>query len=428
MSDLNTALIGFGIGDSDERKERRRPLERTGRRAMAQIAFTLRWQCDYASHCETLVARKFKFWRDILPPELEAGLLERPVGHTAGHRYAAGELLPPYEASQLFEIGHDAFDRSCRPGHVVEPRSGRYYPRGFIAGTRGIYAGDVRPFRVTRVDADRLQVDLNHPLAGRELDLQASILHVWAAGDEHGGRCEDVAEMVCDSGAGMQARWRKQPTDFFGDMAFSRPAPEADAAFYAMPRMVGHVDATASAQIAGIYAELLPAGARVLDLMSSLQSHLPADFAGEVHGLGMNAAEMAANPRLAGHQVHDLNLQPQLPFADASFDAVICSLSVEYLVQPFEVFAEAARVLRPGGRFVVTFSNRWFPPKVIRLWEGAHEFERPGIVLEYFLRGGLFGDLHTRSLRGLPRPQDDAHAHELETSDPVFAVWGTRSA
>lgn len=428
MSDANTSLAGFGIGDSEQRKAHSRSLERTGRHAMAQIAFTLRWQCDNASHCDTLIARKFKCWRDIVPPELEAGLLDRPVGHNAEHRFAAGELLPPRQASQLFEIGHNAFDRSCRPGHFVEPRSGRFYPRGFIAGTRDIYAGDVRPFRVTRVDGDRLQADLNHPLAGRALDLQASILHVWAAGEERGGRCEDVAEMVCNAGSGMQARWQGQPTDFFGDNAFGRSAPEADAAFYARPRMVGHVDATASAQIAGIYAELLPAGARVLDLMSSLQSHLPAGFAGEVFGLGMNAEEMAANPRLAGHQVRDLNLQPQLPWADASFDAVICSLSVEYLVEPFAVFAEAARVLRPGGRFVVTFSNRWFPPKVTRLWEGAHEFERPGIVLEYFLRDGLFRDLHTRSIRGLPRPPDDAHAHELDASDPVFAVWGTRGA
>lgn len=427
MSDVNEALMGFGISDSDEHSAGHQPLERTSSHAMAQMAFTLEWQCENARHRETLVARKFNFWRDILPPELEADLLDRPVGHSAQHRFAAGDLLPPYQASQLIEIRDQAFKRNYRPGHFLEPRAGRFYPRGFIAGTRDIFPGDIRPFRVAEVGQDKLKVELNHPLAGRELQVTATIQDIWAAGDEHGGRCEDVAEMICNNGPGMQARWHNRPTDFFSDIPFSRPAPEPDSAFYAMPRLVGHVDTTASAQIAAIYGELLANDARVLDLMSSLQSHLSADHAGEVLGLGLNAEEMAANPQLSSHQLHDLNLDQTLPYQDASFDAVICSLSIEYLVKPFEVFAEVARVLKPGGRFIVSFSNRWFPPKVTRLWEGAHEFERPGIVLEYFLRDGLFGDLHTRSIRGLPRPADDAHAHQRDASDPVYAVWGTRA-
>ncbi|MGB5639589.1 MAG: methyltransferase domain-containing protein, partial [Sedimenticolaceae bacterium] len=103
---------------------------------------------------------------------------------------------------------------------------------------------------------------------------------------------------------------------------------------------------------------------------------------------------------------------------------VICSLSVEYLIKPFEVFAEVARVLRPGGRFIVTFSNRWFPPKVINVWEAIHEFERPGLVMEYFLRDGMFENLETWSIRGLPRPADDKYADRRQDSDPVYAVWG----
>jgi len=84
-------------------------------------------------------------------------------------------------------------------------------------------------------------------------------------------------------------------------------------------------------------------------------------------------------------------------------------------------------VLRPGGKFIVTFSNRWFPPKVARLWEDMHEFERPGLILEYFLRDGLFGDLETWSIRGLPRPADDKYADRRNDSDPVFAVWGSKT-
>ena len=109
---------------------------------------------------------------------------------------------------------------------------------------------------------------------------------------------------------------------------------------------------------------------------------------------------------------------------DNEFDGVMCTVSVEYLTRPMAVFSEVARVLRPGGRFVVTFSNRWFPPKAIRVWQELHEFERMGLVLEYFLQSGGFGGLNTLSNRGLPRPTDDKYYPQIRLSDPVYAVWG----
>lgn len=87
--------------------------------------------------------------------------------------------------------------------------------------------------------------------------------------------------------------------------------------------------------------------------------------------------------------------------------------------------AEIARVLKPGGIFVVTFSNRWFPPKAIRLWEGLHEFEHSAMVLEYFIDNN-FTYLNSWSLRGLPRPEDDRYADQILLSDPLYAVWGTK--
>jgi ubiquinone/menaquinone biosynthesis C-methylase UbiE len=116
-----------------------------------------------------------------------------------------------------------------------------------------------------------------------------------------------------------------------------------------------------------------------------------------------------------------------LPFNDKAFDAVICSVSVEYLIHPFEVFEEITRVLRPGGVFMVTFSNRWFPPKVIKIWPELHEFERLGLVLEFFLKSGKYKELQTYSIRGLPRPQDDKYLSQILFSDPVYAIWGSSS-
>ena len=426
MTDITEALVGFELGD-DASEPTVQQLERTNGHAMCAMAFSLQWESEFARHTDQLVARKLNLWRDILPYELEPELMDKPVDHIASRHFAPGQLIVPYQSDLCFNLRQRAFHRKLRKNNDIEPRVGRFYPRAFIGGSRGIFPEERLPFRVSSVSGDMIGCDLNHPLAERGLDLSVRILDIWAAGEEHGGSCNDVAEMVTLNGPGMQARWRGQPTDFWHDLPFARVAGEPDAGFYTMPRLVSHVDQTASAQIGQLYQRLLPPQGRVLDLMASWQSHLPeAHGLGEVIGLGMNAEELAANRVLAGHRLHDLNLNPQLPFEDAEFDAVICSLSVEYLVKPFEVFAEVARVLQPGGRFIVTFSNRWFPPKVIRIWEGIHEFERPALTLEYFLRDGLFDQLETWSVRGLPRPAEDKYADRMADSDPVYAVWGSK--
>jgi ubiquinone/menaquinone biosynthesis C-methylase UbiE len=50
-----------------------------------------------------------------------------------------------------------------------------------------------------------------------------------------------------------------------------------------------------------------------------------------------------------------------LPFADSTFDAVVMNFGALHLAQPDLAFAEAFRVLRPGGRFAFTV---WSPPEV----------------------------------------------------------------
>ena len=199
----------------------------------------------------------------------------------------------------------------------------------------------------------------------------------------------------------------------FPDWFFDRADPGPDAAFYGPPRLVTHIDEGAIAAVGDLYAELSVEG-EVLDLMSSWVSHFRAPPRRLV-GLGMNAAELAANPVLAEHVVHDLNVDPALPFPDAGFDDVTCCVSVDYLVRPVEVFGEVARVLRPGGRFVVTFSNRCFPTKAIRGWLATDDRGHLQIVAAYFAAAAD----RFRDLRGERRPTPPG-------GDPLYAVWALR--
>ncbi len=401
--------------------------DRTHGHAMASMSFTLGWASEAARHTDCLVVDKLNLWRDVLPPAIQSGLMDKPRGHVAAGGLPPGELLPDYRQDQCLRLPSRAFNRNLRK-YYVEPRAGRFYPKGFIGGVKGIFPEDLTALRVGEVDADGLTVDLNHPLAGWALSLEARILDFRAGREEHGGACQGIAEMLTQNGPGMQARWRGKASDFWSEIPFARLDPSPDEVFYQKPRMVHHLDAAALSQIVGLYGRLLPKGVRILDLMTSWTSHLPSDLApAQVTGLGMNKQELAANGLLSERVVQDLNLDPRLPFPDQTFDAVVCTVSVEYLTKPVEVFNEVRRVLRPGGRFVVTFSNRWFPPKVVKVWQDVHEFERVGLVLEYFLLAGGFAGLETWSLRGLPRPPGDKYADRLAHSDPVYAVWGDRA-
>jgi len=231
-----------------------------------------------------------------------------------------------------------------------------------------------------------------------------------------------------NAGAGLETLHAPGTTDWFSDAPFQRMDPRDDGLFYAQPRLVQHVDATAIDNITAIYRRFLAPGMQVLDLMSSWVSHLPEDVDGlQITGLGMNAEELAQNPRLAQCVVHDLNLDPALPFDDRRFDAVICTASIEYLTQPVAVLRELGRVLKADAPLIITFSDRWFPTKAIALWNALHPFERMGLVLEYLRAPGNFTGLATESVRGYPRPPDDKYAGQLSLSDPVFAVWGRTS-
>lgn len=201
---------------------------------------------------------------------------------------------------------------------------------------------------------------------------------------------------------------------------FDRDDDRDDAAFYAPPRLVTHIDDAAVAAVGGLYAELgidgdAPRPRRVLDLMSSWVSHFRTPPA-ELVVLGMNAEELAANPAATERLVHDLNADPRVPLPDADVDAAVCCVSIDYLVRPIEVFREVRRVVREGGIFVCTFSNRCFPSKAIRGWLASDDEGHCRIVSEDFRRSGGWDD-----------PQAALCTPPHVGGDPLYAVWARAS-
>jgi SAM-dependent methyltransferase len=214
------------------------------------------------------------------------------------------------------------------------------------------------------------------------------------------------------------------PLDALPDAAFRRADEGSDAGFYVAPRFVTHIDDAAIATVTRLYRELLPPGGAVLDLMSSWVSHLPDEVAyGRVAGLGMNADELAANPRLTDSRVQDLNAEPRLPYGDGEFDAAVCCVSVQYLVRPAEVFRELGRVLRPGAPAVVTFSDRCFPTKAVAVWQALDDAGHAALVASYFAAAGGFAPAEVRA-----HPADALRPGGAlrRTADPLIAVVARR--
>jgi arsenite methyltransferase len=104
-------------------------------------------------------------------------------------------------------------------------------------------------------------------------------------------------------------------------------------------------------------------GERVLDVGSGpgfLAAEMAADAGagGRVHGLDPSDSMLdLARRRTAGPDAAPLEFQVgdalAVPFADASFDAVVSTQVLEYVEDVAAALAEARRVLRPGGRLLV---------------------------------------------------------------------------
>ncbi len=205
----------------------------------------------------------------------------------------------------------------------------------------------------------------------------------------------------------------------FPERLFRRVDESDDGLFYTQPRLVVHIDDYAIEAIRSYFAEVLPEDGVILDLMSSWRSHMPHEPLGRrIVGLGMNEVEMRENPQLDDFVIHDLNKRPRLPFEDKVFDAIVVTVSVQYMTRPVEVFSDVRRLLKDGASFHVIYSNRMFPTKAVAVWQSLDDYRRGQLVGAYFVSSGGWDDVTIRDIS----PEVGHYA------DPVYVVSGRRAA
>jgi SAM-dependent methyltransferase len=113
--------------------------------------------------------------------------------------------------------------------------------------------------------------------------------------------------------------------------------------------------------------------------------------------------------------VFDGDPNEPLSYGDDAFDDILCTGGVGTFTHPRDTFVDVARVLRPGGRFVCTFTTQIFTDAAVRGWVSTDDAGRVRIVRAYFSLAPVFGpaesDLRT-SLSG--------------TGDRLWAVWAAK--
>lgn len=178
------------------------------------------------------------------------------------------------------------------------------------------------------------------------------------------------------------------------DDAFRRMDETSDEQFYRIPRFTSHIDQGAINAVTELYRQHFPPNSDILDLMSSWLSHLPEDISyNHVVGLGMNEREMARNKQLDDWVIHDLNINPRLPFQEGSFDAGAICVSIDYLIDPIAVLKDMNRVLKKGSPLIITYSNRYFESKATAAWLYLSDEQRAYLIKSFLEKTECFDDI-----------------------------------
>jgi Methyltransferase domain len=218
----------------------------------------------------------------------------------------------------------------------------------------------------------------------------------------------------------LTKQWPEEPP--FEPKDFSREDDNDDGAFYTVPRLVYHIDEPAVASLTQYYRKNIKPKSKILDICSSWVSHYPVEFKdtmSRISGSGMNGMELKFNDQLTDFEAKNLNKDPTLPYPDNTFDVVTCVVSIDYLINPIQVLKEVNRVLKPGGKIIISQSNRCFPTKAIRMWLGMNDRQHLELINAYFQYAGGYDERQAFDIT--------ATVPNGEYRDPMFIIETTKS-
>ena len=115
--------------------------------ALATMNFSVSWEHGGIRHTDCLHAERVNFWRDILPPGLYETLVKKPGGRLVLLEFLPGQVLPPLSASATYKVRREDVQKRRIAGIKIEPRYGRFFPRGILRGVPGVFRENIQPFR-----------------------------------------------------------------------------------------------------------------------------------------------------------------------------------------------------------------------------------------------------------------------------------------
>ncbi len=142
----------------------------------ADLFFQINWSSPGVQHTDAYAGIQVNFWRDIMPGRPYENLQGKTPGDRVQLELLSDQLLEDADKQDLITIDRGQFDVQHIGKTALQPRTGRFYPKGLLKDIPGIFAANVVPFRC-------LQIDNGHPGNDkyyRQLPYSDPVYAVWA--------------------------------------------------------------------------------------------------------------------------------------------------------------------------------------------------------------------------------------------------------